>query len=124
MGQSDDWTPASPCHELASRFPDEITWLRYPGAYHDAARQQSWPDTRPVALYHDFDVPRSGAATAAGGNARVGTDEPARDKVVRASHTSVRSSGHWAARAVALAGLDFFSPASCMYDSGHCSSHR
>ena len=101
MGENDDWTPGSPCHDRASRFPDEITWLRYPGAY------------------HGFDVPRSGAATAAGGNARVGTDEPARDKVARASRTSVRSSGHWAARAVALAGLDFFSPVSCMYDSGH-----
>lgn len=67
MGEDDDWTPAPPCHELASRFPDEITLVAYPGAY------------------HDFDVPnrpvhvRDGAATAVGGRAHVGTNEPGRE---------------------------------------------
>jgi dienelactone hydrolase len=67
IGENDDWTPASPCHELASRFPDEITLVAYPGAY------------------HEFDVPnrpvriRDGAATAVGGKAHVGTNEPARE---------------------------------------------
>ena len=35
MGESDDWTPAAPCHALAARFPDRITLVTYPGAYHD-----------------------------------------------------------------------------------------
>jgi dienelactone hydrolase len=67
MGEDDDWTPAPPCHELASRFPDDITLVAYPGAY------------------HDFDVPnrpvhvRDGAATAVGGRAHVGTNEPGRE---------------------------------------------
>ena len=35
MGEDDDWTPAPPCHEFASRFPDEITLIAYAGTYHD-----------------------------------------------------------------------------------------
>jgi dienelactone hydrolase len=66
MGEDDDWTPAAPCHELAGRFPNEITLIAYPGAYHDFDA----PD-RPVRI-------REGAATAAGGQAHVGTNEPAR----------------------------------------------
>jgi dienelactone hydrolase len=66
MGADDDWTPAAPCQDLATRFPDEITFLAYPGAY------------------HDFDAPnlpvkvRTEAASAATGTAHVGTNEPAR----------------------------------------------
>jgi dienelactone hydrolase len=66
IGEDDDRTPASPCHDFAARFPNEITFVAYPGAY------------------HDFDVPnrpvkvREGAATAANGTAHVGTNEPAR----------------------------------------------
>lgn len=66
MGQDDDWTPAPPCRDLAARYPDQITFIAYPGAY------------------HDFDAPdrlvkvRSGAATTASGLAHVGTNEPAR----------------------------------------------
>ena len=68
MGESDDWTPAAPCHELAARFPDRITLVTY-------------PDT-----YHDFDVPgrpvrpRGGLAYTAGGNgqAHTGTNETSR----------------------------------------------
>ena len=67
MGEDDDWTPASPCHALASRFPKEITFVAYPGAYHDFD-----VPSRPVHL-------RAGAATAVGGRAHVGTNEPARE---------------------------------------------
>jgi dienelactone hydrolase len=35
MGEDDDWTPAPPCRDLAARFPDKITFIAYPGAYHD-----------------------------------------------------------------------------------------
>jgi len=74
MGESDDWTPAAPCHELAARFPDRITLVTY-------------PDT-----FHDFDVPghpvraRSGLAYTAGqsGVAHTGTNEASRaDAIAR-----------------------------------------
>jgi dienelactone hydrolase len=72
MGESDDWTPAAPCHELAARFPDKITLVTYPGAY------------------HDFDVPgrqvraRTGLAYTAGkeGVAHSGTDPAAREDAI------------------------------------------
>ena len=67
MGENDDWTPAAPCQELASRFPDKLTMIAYAGVYHDF----DVPD-RPVRI-------REGAATAAGGRAHIGTDEPARE---------------------------------------------
>lgn len=68
MGEDDDWTPAAPCRALAARFPDRITLVLYPGAY------------------HDFDVPnrpivvRTGLAfTAHGdGTAHAGTNEAGR----------------------------------------------
>jgi dienelactone hydrolase len=66
IGEDDDWTPAPPCHDLAARYPNEITFVAYPGAYHDFDA----PD-RPVKI-------RSDAATAVGGRAHVGTNEPAR----------------------------------------------
>lgn len=66
VGESDDWTPAPPCHALQARFPGRITLVGYPGAYHDFDA----PDM-PVRV-------RNGAATAPGGTAHVGTDEPAR----------------------------------------------
>ena len=66
MGEDDDWTPAPPCHDLAARYPNEITFVAYPGAYHDFDA----PD-RPVKV-------RNGAATTASGLAHVGTNEPAR----------------------------------------------
>jgi dienelactone hydrolase len=72
MGEDDDWTPAPPCHELAARFPSQITMIAYPGAYHDFDA----PD-RPVRA-------RDGAASAAGGRAHVGTNEPGRlDALIR-----------------------------------------
>ena len=66
MGEDDDWTPALPCHNLAARFPDEITFVAYPGAYHDFDAPN-----RPVRV-------RSGAVYTATGTAHVGTNEPAR----------------------------------------------
>ncbi len=66
VGENDDWTPAPPCRVLAARFPDAITLTLYPGAYHDFDAFN-----RPVRL-------RDGAATAVGGRAHTGTNEPAR----------------------------------------------
>jgi len=73
MGADDDWTPAEPCRTLAARFPDRITLVTYPGAY------------------HDFDVPdypvreRSGLAYTADrqGNAHAGTNPAAREDAIR-----------------------------------------
>ena len=67
MGEDDDWTPAPPCHEFASRFPDEITLVAYAGTYHDFDAPN-----RPVHI-------RAGAATTATGHAHVGTNDPARE---------------------------------------------
>ena len=66
VGESDDWTPAPPCHALQALHPKQITLIGYPGAYHDF----DVPD-RPVTI-------REGAATAPGGRAHTGTSEPAR----------------------------------------------
>jgi dienelactone hydrolase len=66
MGESDDWTPAPPCHDLQARFPGQITLITYPDAY------------------HDFDAPgravkiREGAATVPGGRVHTGTNEAGR----------------------------------------------
>ncbi len=36
MGETDDWTPAAPCHRVAERFgPQQMLMIAYPGAYHD-----------------------------------------------------------------------------------------
>jgi len=35
IGQSDNWTPAAPCQELASGAGSIVTLTTYPGAYHD-----------------------------------------------------------------------------------------
>lgn len=74
MGENDDWTPAAPCRVLAERFPDRITLVTYPDAF------------------HDFDVPghpvreRTGLAYTAGGSGRAhtGTNEASRaDAIAR-----------------------------------------
>lgn len=68
IGESDDWTPAQPCLDLAARFPRRITLVTYPGAWHefDVA---DWP----VRVRHGL------AYTAAGsGDAHVGGDPAAR----------------------------------------------
>lgn len=66
IGEDDDWTPAPPCHDFAARYPNEITLVAYPGAYHDFDAPN-----RPVKV-------RGGTATTASGTAHVGTNEPAR----------------------------------------------
>jgi dienelactone hydrolase len=67
QGEADDWTPAAPCHELASEHPKDVTLIAYPGAYHDFDAPN-----RPVVV-------RGNSATAVGGQAHVGTNEPARE---------------------------------------------
>jgi dienelactone hydrolase len=65
IGESDNWTPEPPCRVVAERNSKDITFITYPGAY------------------HDFDAPneplknRSGTTTPSGW-ATTGTDEPAR----------------------------------------------
>jgi dienelactone hydrolase len=70
IGESDDWTPAQPCHELASRDPNDISLIGYPGAYHEFDAPN-----RPVKS-------RSGTSTSSG-SATVGTNEPARQDALR-----------------------------------------
>ncbi len=74
IGAADDWTPAAPCGTLARQAGSAVTFMAYPGAY------------------HDFDHPnlkvrtRSGLAFTAdgGGTAHTGTDPEARaDAIVR-----------------------------------------
>jgi dienelactone hydrolase len=66
VGEADDWTPAEPCRRLAGRFPEALTLITYPGAY------------------HDFDAPGrrlrllTGLATTRDGTAHAGTDPAAR----------------------------------------------
>lgn len=67
MGETDDWTPAAPCRELAAKHAKEITLITYPDTYHDFDA----PD-RPVTI-------QDNAATAVGGRAHVGTNEHARE---------------------------------------------
>lgn len=70
IGENDDWTPAPPCHELASRDPADIALIFYPGAYHDFDA----PD-RPLKVRSDTTTP--------GGTATTGTNEPARQDALR-----------------------------------------
>ncbi len=71
MGESDDWTPAAPCHALAERLPGKLDLVTYPGAYHDFDA----PNTKLRA--------RAGLATPVGGNAHTGTDPAAREDALR-----------------------------------------
>lgn len=73
IGEADDWTPAEPCRELAARFPDRITLVTYPGAFHgfDA------PD-QPIRVRRGLAFTASGS-----GEAHVGTDPAARADVLR-----------------------------------------
>jgi dienelactone hydrolase len=65
IGESDDWTPAQPCHELAARDAKDMRLIGYPGAYHDFDA----PD-RPLKV--------RGGTTTPTGTATTGTNEPAR----------------------------------------------
>ncbi len=71
MGDSDDWTPAAPCHALAEKAPGKITLVAYPGAYHEF----DVPDS-PVKL-------RAGLATPPHGRAHVGSNPAARADALR-----------------------------------------
>jgi dienelactone hydrolase len=73
VGANDDWTPAASCEALARKFPDEITFVAYPGAWHDFDR----PD-RPVRVLHGLATPPSGT-----GAAHAGTNEAARLDALR-----------------------------------------
>lgn len=68
IGDADDWTPAAPCRALASAAGPRVTFVEYPGAYHDFDA----PDL-PVRL-------RTGLAFSVrgDGSAHVGTDQAAR----------------------------------------------
>jgi dienelactone hydrolase len=68
VGANDDWTPAAPCRALAGKFPDEVTLVVYPDAWHDFDRAD-----RPVRVLHDLATPPSGT-----GAAHAGTNEEAR----------------------------------------------
>ena len=65
IGGDDGWTPAPPCRDLAGHFPNEITFVAYPGVYHDLNAPNGAVKVR------------IGAATAVGGKVHVGTNEPA-----------------------------------------------
>jgi dienelactone hydrolase len=73
VGALDDWTPAGPCRVVAARFPQRITLVVYPGAYHDFDA----PD-RPVTEHSGLATPPSGT-----GRAHTGTDQPALQDALR-----------------------------------------
>jgi dienelactone hydrolase len=73
IGESDDWTPAAPCRDLAARFPGQITLRTYPGAYHDFDA----PD-RPIVERSGLATPPSGT-----GHAHTGTNPTARQDALR-----------------------------------------
>jgi dienelactone hydrolase len=73
VGEADDWTPASPCRDLAARFPDRITLQVYPGAYHDFDA----PDD-PIRVRRGLATPPSGT-----GRAHTGTNQAAREDALR-----------------------------------------
>ncbi|MBN8929305.1 MAG: hypothetical protein BGO51_11905 [Rhodospirillales bacterium 69-11] len=73
VGEADDWVPAPPCRTLAARYPDRITLVTYPGAYHDfdAANAR-------VRVLHGLATPPSGS-----GQAHAGTNPAAREDALR-----------------------------------------
>ncbi len=71
MGESDDWTPFTPCKALADRVGGKITLVAYQNTYHDFDA----PD-RPVTL-------RTGLARPKDGVAHVGTNAAAREDAFR-----------------------------------------
>ena len=73
VGANDDWTPAAPCRALAAKFPEAITLVVYPGAWHDFDR----PD-HTVSALHGLATPPSGT-----GVAHVGTNPAARADALR-----------------------------------------
>jgi len=74
MGEADDWTPAEPCRTLAARFPDRITLVLVPGAYHDFD-----VPGRPVRTRHGLAYTANGDGTAHEGTNPAGREAALRD---------------------------------------------
>jgi dienelactone hydrolase len=72
MGESDDWTPAAPCHVLAGRTGSAVTLVTYPGAYHDF--------DAPVPVRERAGIPSSQRGD---GGVHVGGDPDARADAMR-----------------------------------------
>jgi dienelactone hydrolase len=72
MGESDDWTPAAPCHVLAGRTGSAVTLVTYPGAYHDF--------DAPVPVRERAGIPNSQRGD---GGVHVGGDPDARADAMR-----------------------------------------
>jgi dienelactone hydrolase len=73
MGESDDWTPAKPCHKVAERFgPQRMLMIAYPGAYHDFDVEGG------IRIEHN--IPHSQNADK---TVHVGTNEMARDDAMK-----------------------------------------
>ena len=68
VGANDDWTPAGPCQLLAKKYPNLITLVVYPNAWHDFDR----PGV-PVRKLTGLATPPSGT-----GEAHEGTNDAAR----------------------------------------------
>jgi len=73
VGANDDWTPAPPCRTFAARFPDAITLIVYPDAWHDFDAPG-----RAVRLRAGLATPPSGT-----GEAHTGTNQAARGDAMR-----------------------------------------
>ena len=76
IGEADDWTPAAPCHELASAAKargEPVEIVGYPGAYHDFDAPN-----RPVREVHGLAYTGDGK-----GMAHIGTDPAAREDAIR-----------------------------------------
>jgi len=73
VGAKDDWTPAPPCHDLAARFPQLVTLVVYPDAWHDFDAPG-----RPVQALHGLATPPAGTGTA-----HTGSDPAARQDAMR-----------------------------------------
>ncbi len=74
VGANDDWTPAAPCRDLATRFPEQIRLIVYPHSWHDFDAVD-----RPVRVRSGLATPPSGT-----GEAHAGTNEAARQDAMRA----------------------------------------
>jgi dienelactone hydrolase len=71
VGEADDWTPAPPCVDLATRTGETLELHVYPGAHHDFDA----PDARLQV--------RTGVGTTASGTATLGTDPAGRADALR-----------------------------------------
>jgi dienelactone hydrolase len=80
IGESDDWTPAAPCHALAKEVGAALTLVAYPGAYHD------FDAPRPVRILQNIPHSQNADETVhAGENADARADALARVPAVIAA---------------------------------------